>query len=588
VRTTADLLDDESAQELGGDNSFATLRRHLSSLRLQTLLLPIGFKQALGQGLRTALAVLPSGLASDPPPLLVQWASSLTHLRCEIALDSEDALFTAFATSPWPQLRKLQLTMRCLCWCVFPVPSPHAIAVASLARALSSRNAPGLTSLELNLDCRSRSRWAKNLPPCPCDNVWQQLLPSVRSLTELRISIGLLRPSMALLEFLQLICTDAMPLLQRLVWGSGQLQPIDAVDHPLMISFLQRMRSLTSIHAVGGLVRSSRGPVKCFELLHHVHDLPSLRDVCADGAQWGVRSERGVGGCAVEVADVRQLESLTCAAVEVMPLLQRWWRHLGRPELRVNGELVAPHKWEEHVAQRTAREAASTASVGIPVATGAESMARQQLPAIRRLKLCASSLRQIRYEFTSPIAFSYLGRLPHLRELDCFVHVWYLDALASMTQLESLTLTLSDEWSSERKAQWNDEMVRTLGGMPLQRLHTLRLEGSNESDATNVYRSARPQDSDFPCQTPIMRSALRSARSRAEWSSLTSRLSFCLFVLHHCRGRCVVSHKRRRCARLCGRTQHVPRTCHLCACHAGGIAPLAQTARVDVPELAVD
>jgi hypothetical protein len=198
----------------------------------------------------------------------------------------------------------------------------------------------------------------------------------------------------------------------------------------------------------------------------------------------------------VEVADAPQLESLTCATVEVMPLLQRWWRHLGRPELEVNSELVAPHKWEEHLAQRTAREAATaaTATADISAAIGVEAMARQQLPAIRRLKLCASSLRQVRYEFTSPIAFSYLAHLPHLRELDCFVHVWYLDALASMTQLESLTLTLSDEWNSERKAQWNDEMLRTLGGMPLQRLRTLRLEGSNEND--------------FPCQAPIMHSAV--------------------------------------------------------------------------------
>jgi hypothetical protein len=537
VRTTAER---DLALRLGGHISFETLRRHLSSLRLQTLLLPIRFKQSLERDLLVALAALgalPSGLSPESPPLLVQWASSLTHLRCEITLDSGDPLFKTFAAIPWPQLRKLQLTMRCLCWSVFPVPPCHANAVTSLARALGSRNTPSLAALEFNLDCRSRSQWAENLPPCPCDNVWQQLLPSVRSLTVLSISIGLLRPPMPMLQFLQLISTEVMPLLERLVWGSGQLGPIGASDHPLMVSLLQRIRSLSSIHAAGGHIRRAPGPVDCFELLHHVHHLPHLRDLRADGAELAVGwDDRGVGGCPVEVADAPQLERLTCAARDVLPLLERWWHQLGRPELQIDNEIIAPFKWEEHLAQRTAAEAATAASVGIPVATRAEAMARQQLPVIRQLKLCASSVRAVRSEYTSAIEFVYLAHLPQLRELDCWIHRWCFDALGSMTQLGSLTLNLADGWANERKQQWSDYLLEQLGRMPLQRLRTLRLEGSDENDATFAYRSARPQDPDFPCQ---LLSFPHTTIPRSETESHPLPLTRCSLVFCPCCFVCV-------------------------------------------------
>jgi hypothetical protein len=119
--------------------------------------------------------------------------------------------------------------------------------------------------------------------------------------------------------------------------------------------------------------------------------------------------------------------------------------------------------------------------------------------------------------------FPYLAHLPQLRELACCVYSDELRALGLLPQLEKLTLWLADE--PEHDAQWTDDAVRTVGELPLQCLHTLRLEGNDEFQEDEVRLSRRHEflepfngdDPDFPCQSRCAASAhpLRSVRRLA-------------------------------------------------------------------------
>jgi len=64
-----------------------------------------------------------------------------------------------------------------------------------------------------------------------------------------------------------------------------------------------------------------------------------------------------------------------------------------------------------------------------------------------------------------------------------------LRVLGLLPQLESLRL-----WLFENDSHWSDGLLRTLGGLPLHHLHSLRLEGDDA--CTQLKEGANPP---LPC-----------------------------------------------------------------------------------------
>jgi hypothetical protein len=84
------------------------LRRHLSSLALQSLQLP--WDRDVFDDHSRLLSVLTQPEPNDQAPSpMTSWSVSLTHLRCEMYLWPDDPLLMALTAQVWPLLRKLQL-----------------------------------------------------------------------------------------------------------------------------------------------------------------------------------------------------------------------------------------------------------------------------------------------------------------------------------------------------------------------------------------------------------------------------------------------------------------------------------------------
>jgi hypothetical protein len=121
-------------------------------------------------------------------------------------------------------------------------------------------------------------------------------------------------------------------------------------------------------------------------------------------------------------------------------------------------------------------------------------------------------------------AFPYLAHLPHLRELECGLLPQGIRALGLLPQLEKLRLWLvpGTDFSANSRI-WTADAVRRLGGLPLHRLHTLRLEGDDERN--QWHEGMGMNDPDFPCQTQRSGSCISDSCSilpniRRLWSLL--------------------------------------------------------------------
>jgi len=264
-----------------------TLRQALSPLPLQTLLLP--FTPGV------LLAALTEPSAQGEQPLLATWALSLTHLRCEISTEVDDAILRALSNCSWPLLQRVNLCVRC----GKGEPSDEA-AVADVLQQLqrwwSPQSAPSLTSLKCRMGCFL-------LPAtCSCPYLAFPALSEVRSLSELHLDCR-----GRALDLIRMISTDAMPLL-RLLTVSHRLADFASDEEKSEAVTLLRRMPLTAFREES---RSGIGP-----LLHH---LPQLRDlICADMEDDTLEA----------VASAPQLQRLALCerpmVQDVLQLLRRW------------------------------------------------------------------------------------------------------------------------------------------------------------------------------------------------------------------------------------------------------------------------
>jgi hypothetical protein len=438
------------------------LREHLTSLPLLSLRLPLlctplpHASQLQNAGdLRLISLITQAEANSHAPSPLTSWSASLTHLRCELFLLPNDPLLTALTTQRWPKLCKLQLILRC-------TGSAHALAaLEQLHRSVLPSSMPSLMRLELDMRHSSHAI----LDRCACTDWWTQLLPGLSTLTTLKLKFPRYDRPVGLLGMLYLVSADAMPQLTQLTLDPCDFLPLSDDERAAAIALLQRMPLTQLTHAGHSAYRSSG-----FQLLH---SLPHLSMCTLHGRC-----------CAESVAAVPSLEELICAGCGLANIAERWWRRCGCPPLQHAG-FVDEQEWQEHWATR-AQQPADADMVGTPA------------PVIRVLRCGIVHDGPL----TSPVpvfvwAFPYLAHLPHLRELECCLREKDLRALGLLTQLENLCLWLTEQQSGAGLA-WNNDAVRILGALPLQRLRSLRLEGVLERD--RPHEGMLSSDPDFSCQ----------------------------------------------------------------------------------------
>jgi hypothetical protein len=244
-----------------------------------------------------------------------------------------------------------------------------------------------------------------------------------------------------------------MPQLIHFALDGCRFLPLSNEKRSATIALLQRM-PLTQLIRTGAK----------FADLQWLQYLPHL-SVCTLGREC----------CAESVAAAPSLQDLTCDGCAVVLIAAEWWRRCGYPPLQHLDQFEGRRHFSEGVCNRTA------AAVAPPI--------------IRVLRCPISPFRTLA---SMPArAFPYLAHLPLLRELDCCLSPSDFRALGLLPQLEKLRLNLSLYGATLES--WRDELVRSVGALPLQRLLTLRLEGDDEH--SQQHQDMRPDDPDFPCQS---------------------------------------------------------------------------------------
>jgi hypothetical protein len=441
----------------------AALCGHLCSLPLESLQLPLlshedpseddsdsdSVESLQHERAQHLLSVLTRSELDDlAPSPMASWSAHLTHLRRELYLLPNDPMLTALAAQPWPLLRKLQLTWAC-------DESKHFMAfLQQLRRALLPSSTPALTWLEMRVSCFGKDEDDH----CVCDAWCMHLFPSVSTLTNLKLDFEGRAQGFALLDVLRLISADAMPQLTWLYLNCFDLEPPSDDELPAAIALLQRMplTQLDYINPYGG----------SFKWLHH---LPHL-SVCALVEEC----------CAESVAAAPNLTDLTCCLPgnDIASIAEEWWRRCGCPPLQHAG-LVDEQEWQQHLAERDDRQ--STAL-----------LAGQVSPVIRVLRGGLDRFKTGEFHLFAS-SFPYLSHLPQLRELECCLCANDVRVLGLLHRLERLRLGLYEE-----DAHWSDELMRTLGELPLHRLRSLCLEG--DDDRGRWYFEGDPRKPDCPCQ----------------------------------------------------------------------------------------
>jgi hypothetical protein len=440
----------------------AALRGHLSSLPLQSLRLslPDSDDPLQRERDRHLLSVLTQpGPSNGAPSPLTKWSNSLTHLRCELRLSPDNPLLSALTARPWSRLCKVQLTLHC-------AGSPmSATALEQLHRSLLPSSMPALTWLELCVDCEQQEEDES----CACNGWWTQLLPGVRTLTNLTLNFGYARQRVDLLELVRLISADALPQLTQLHLEYSDFLPLSSDARVAAIALLHRMplAQLTHITHAGG----------SFQWLQH---LPHL-SVCTLTA----------GCCAESVAAAPSLDTLSCSADDIAGISEKWWRRCGCPPLQ-HASFVDVCKRRRHLTERSQQPSASAT-----------------VPPVIRVLRCGPDAAGMNPLYAR--VFPYLAHLPQLRELECCLLPQDLRALGLLTQLKKLRLWLvvNTFWNC-LAAMWSNGAMRTLGQLPLHRLHTLRLEGDDEfqsddiaseiEEISTIFGCFKSDDPDFPCQ----------------------------------------------------------------------------------------
>jgi hypothetical protein len=514
----------------------AALRRHLYSLRLLSLGLPLLSSLAPQSDERNGGSWLLSVLAqpepnSRAPSPLARWSAKLTHLRCEIELVPDDSVLVALAAQRWPKLRKLQLTLHC-----DQLNRPLA-AVEHLCRAFLSESMPSLTWLEVGRACyRQVDDQGVYDQDCACTDWWKHLISGVHTLTNLKLDLSC-SDQIHLLELLCLISADAMPQLKQLTLVECKFLPLLDDERPAVIALLQGMPLTQLIH-----INPYDGG---FQLLQHLPHLSvcELSGVC----------------CEESVAAVPRLQTLSCSAYDIEGIAERWWRRCGCPP-RQHAGFVDEEKWQDHLTQRAHHHPAAA-------------VAGTSAPVIRVLRCGSPRLRG--FPMRARI-FPYLAHLPQLRELECCLNPMDLRALALLPQLEQLTLWLTEfVRSSMLVYPWSNDAVRTLGELPLHRLHSLRLEGDDEQPKLTM-QVMQLDDPDFPCQHRTDRQGQTRHREPRDGDATDA---ICFYVLCCCV---------RRGKRTCGRSVYLGEACLLRPAHAARTAPPAQSACAHLSSSAVD
>jgi hypothetical protein len=439
----------------------AALRRHLSSLSLQSLRLPLLIdmeapqpdeaERKRGSWLLSVLAQPePNSLAPSP---LARWSNSLTSLRCEIELLPDDSVLMALTAHPWPKMRKLQLKLHC-------ASAVHSsAALERLHHSLLPSSMPVLTWLEVSMRCtREESNQG-----CACVNWWKQLLPGMRMLTTLKLTFGRASQAIYLLELLHFISADAMP----------QLTHLDLVHCNVWTMWSDHLGAPTALLQCMPLTQLTYDSPR-YGGLQLLHCLPHLTACTLLGNCW-----------APSVAAASSLEELTCAGGEVVGIAERWWRRCGCPPLQ-QADFVDEQEWQQHLTTRGRQP--SEATVGDPVTVA---------PVIRALRCGPNDMGMVP---VPACAFPYLAHLRQLRELECALHSKDVRALGLLPQLEALRLWLYEEnyWPGIG-VPWSNDAVRTLGELPLHRLQSLRLEDESQCNSW-MDQGMWPDDPDFPCQ----------------------------------------------------------------------------------------
>jgi hypothetical protein len=395
----------------------AALRRHLSSLALQSLRLPlvnhmVARPEELERYQRLLTVLLQPEPNSHAPSPLTLWLASLAYLRCEVELVPDDPMLKALIAQPWPKLRTLNLTLDCAL-------GEHLTALLPLLHgALLPASMPALTSLALDMHCYQ----ALFCQSCVCAGWWKALLPGMRTLTALKLDLAD-KGQNRLLELLHLIGVDAMPQLTQLELAGHQFS-LPSDEESAAIALLQRMPltqlSLNVVYSGG------------FRLQHH---LPHL-SVCKLAHSSYTES----------IVVAPNLTDLTCSAGQLSSFADGWWRRCGCPPLQHAG-FVGEQEWQRHLSER-ARFPFKTAVANSPP------------PVIRALR-CGSDIGTEGKFPLSASTFPYLAHLPQLRELECRICQRDLRVFGLLPQLEKLHVWLYDEHSfSVNAAPWNNEAVQ--------------------------------------------------------------------------------------------------------------------------------
>jgi len=181
----------------------AQLRETLAPLPLQTLLLPF-WNRALTTKAPMLVSVLTQPSAQGQPPLLIQWAATLTRLRCTAEVAEASSLLETLASCEWPVLQELQVVLCCRNG-RGKLAAPHVTRLKQqLERWLQF--APVLTVFRAGVQCMRRDR-------CACSELEQLFLQHGRSLTELDLLLS--HPDKPL-ELLRRVGGGAVPQLRRL------------------------------------------------------------------------------------------------------------------------------------------------------------------------------------------------------------------------------------------------------------------------------------------------------------------------------------------------------------------------------------
>jgi len=383
------------------------------------------------------LAALTQPSAQGQPPLLVQWAPTLTRLRTHAFA----GLLETAASCAWPVLQELWLTLEC------EGHTGHGDLGSSAHVQRWLQASPALKML----GGRANSPHGDDV--CR-DLAWQLFLSAAdsRSLTELNIKLSRLHDT---LPFLRAVSSEAMPQLRRLTLDCNLIDVAEEVDEQEAIALLQRM-PLTALSLGVSTIAISN----VWRLLHHLPQLTELHSCEMNAA------------LAASVAAAPQLQKLHLSGNihenKLLPLVRQWGHRLGRPPLRTHGR-VDEIQWLQHQ-QKQKRSLPKYPRGASRIATVTHASAPLTL---RELVLQIPD-----YAFHIPLLFPYLALFPHLRVLECTLSSTECRALGLLPRLEELRLWPGREEGSTQYSQtiaWRDGGLRTLGSLPLSRLRILRL-----------------------------------------------------------------------------------------------------------------